>query len=334
MSFQDDPGQRWGNPQWAPQPAAGEPSRLGGQRTALTVLLAIIAVVSVLSIAAYAGRIGYVDEVLESGSIDRAAAEDADGFVAVGEILWVLLMLAIAPVFIVWQYRHAKNARLLGSQDGGVASPGWAIGGWFIPLANFVIPAINLFGNARHSTTSAERRGPAIVPVWAVCWGLAAALDRGAQASIPDELSSDYLDRLRTADTLSLAANVGYIAAAVLAVVMVRTLTTRQEAALATRMTSIGHQQPYASWPAAPPGAQYGQQPYGQPGYGQQPYGQPAYGPPPAGPPYGQPAPPYGQPQPGPNPPPSPFAPSDPPPNADGPAAPPAPPPPVPPPAP
>lgn len=336
MSFNDASDQRWGNAAWAPQPPAGEPSGLGGLRTALTVLLAVIAAASVLSIAAYAGRIGYVGDVIDSGSIDRQRAEDVDAFVALAVILWVLVFLATAVVFIVWQYRHAKNTRALGHEHVGVSKPGWSIGGWFIPLANLVIPALNLYRNGRVSDPDGadrppyERRGPGVVVAWAICWGLAATLDRGAQNSIPDERSSDYIDGLRTADQLSLAANVGYIAAAALAILMVRTLTTRQEAALAARMGSAGGQPPYAAWPAAPPGASYGQQPYGQQPSGQQPYGQPAYGPPPGGTPYGQPAPPYGQPQPGQNPPPSPFAPSDPP-NPDGPAAPP---PPVPPPAP
>ncbi|TDD71076.1 DUF4328 domain-containing protein [Jiangella aurantiaca] len=333
MSFYDHPDQQRGSAQWTPPPPAGEPSSLGGLRTALTVLFVVISLASVLSIAAYAGRIGYVDDVVESGSIDPGRAEDADAFVGVAVLLWVLLFLAIAAVFIVWQYRHAKNARLLGAQ-GGVSGPGWAIGGWFIPLANLVIPAINLYGNGRVSGTegrygaATERRGPAVVVAWAVCWGLAASLERGAQASIPDSVSADYLDRLQSADGLALAANIGYIAAAVLAIVMVRTLTTRQEAALAAR-TALGGGQPYAAWPAAPPGAPYG---YGQPPSPGSPYGQPPAGqnPPPQATPYGWSPQQPGQTPAGQNPPPSPFAqgagdpaPSEP----DGPPRPPAPPP-------
>ncbi|SDU52766.1 DUF4328 domain-containing protein [Jiangella alkaliphila] len=307
MSYNDHPEQQWGNAQWAPPPPAGEPSSLGGLRTALTVLFVVSSLFSLLSVAAYAGRIGYVDEVIESGSIDRQRAEDADAFVAGSVILWFVVFLAIAAVFIVWQYRHAKNARVLGAQ-GHVTSPGWAVGGWFIPLANLIIPARNLFLNARRSDLDGQHaatggRGPAIVVVWAVCFALAAILDRGAAAGAPDEVDADYLDRLQNADGLSLAANLGYVAAAVLAIVMVRTLTSRQEAALRARLAMIGGQaQPYGSWPAAPPGSPYGQAPYGQAPYGQagpaQPsYGQPSYGPPPspyeqppAGDPYAQPS--------------------------------------------
>lgn len=316
MSFYDHPDQRWGDAQWATPPPSGEPSSLGGLRTALTVLFVVISVASLLSAAAYAGRIGYVDDVRESGSIEPGRAEDADAFVGAAAVLWLLLFLATASVFIVWQYRHAANARLLGAK-GGVSGPGWAIGGWFIPLANLVIPALNLYANGRASdpegrhVAPAERRGPAIVVVWAVCWGFAAMLDRGAQSTIPDELSADYLDRLQRADGLSLAANLGQIAAAVLAIVMVRTLTIRQEAALAAGPARAGGQ-PYAAWPAAPSGSPYGQQ---------------VYGPPPSAPP-----PAWSPQQPGPtpasrNPPPSPFAQPDAPPNPGGPPGPPAPPP-------
>ena len=45
---------------------------------------------------------------------------------------------AIGVVFIIWQFRHAKNAQVLGARGG--LGPGWAIGGWFIPLANYVLP--------------------------------------------------------------------------------------------------------------------------------------------------------------------------------------------------
>lgn len=289
MSFYDQPDQQWADPQRGPQQPAGEPSDLRGLSTALTILLVSIALVSLLAILAHAGRIGYIDEVNESGSIDSDRADSADGFVVVSSLmLWFLVGAAIAAVFIVWQYRHAKNARILGS-GGGLAAPGWAIGGWFIPIANLFLPQRNLYTTARYST--AERRAPGIVVVWAVVFGLAYVL-RLIASPPQDATDADYLDLLRVSDSLALAAHILYIAAAVLAIVMVRRLSARQHAALDARLAMVSAP-PYASWPAPPPGS-----PHGQPAYGQ-----PSYGPPPAGSPYGQ-APPPSQ-----NPPPSPFAP-------------------------
>jgi hypothetical protein len=298
MSFYDHPDRQWDGVSGAPARPVGEPSNLRGLSTALTILLAAIALVSVLAVLAHAGRIGYIDEVDETGSIDRDRADAADGFVVVSSlVLWFLVGAAIASVFIVWQYRHAKNARILGA-DGGLASPGWAVGGWFIPIANAFIPARNLYTTARYS--HAERRAPGIVVVWAVVFGLAYAL-RLIASPPQDATDADYLDLLRVSDSLALAAHILYIAAAVLAIVMVRGLSARQHAALDARLAMVSAQpQAYGTWPAPPP---YGQPPYGQAPYGQQPYGYaqpqpqpPVYGQPPSGPPSQ-------------NPPPSPFAP-------------------------
>ncbi|PZF80602.1 DUF4328 domain-containing protein [Jiangella anatolica] len=293
MSFYDDPNRQWAATQWEAPPPAGEPSSLRGLRTALTVLFVLVALISLLSVAAFAGRLAYVGDVIDSGDIDSSRAEDADAFVTTSTVLWYLVAIAIAAVFMVWQFRHARNARLLGAK-GGVSSPGWAIGGWFIPLANAVIPAMNLYANGRASNSDGRhgaepsRGGPGIVVLWAIVFWVVNGLARASWRESPEPLDSDYLEQLRTADTFALAGNVGYVVAAVLAIVMVRTLTARQEAALANRMALIGGpQQAYGSWPAPPPGS-----PYGQPGYVQ-----PGYGPPPAAG-YAPPQQPYGQPQP------------------------------------
>lgn len=50
----------------------------------------------------------------------------------------LLLMVPIAVLFIMWLYQAATSDRV-----GPAAlrhAPGWAIGGWFVPLANWFIP--------------------------------------------------------------------------------------------------------------------------------------------------------------------------------------------------
>ena len=53
--------------------------------------------------------------------------------------LWLALFVATATVFIIWQFRSAKNNEVLGRIHPRY-TPGWSIGGWFIPFANLVIP--------------------------------------------------------------------------------------------------------------------------------------------------------------------------------------------------
>lgn len=49
-----------------------------------------------------------------------------------------LLIVPTQVVFLVWQYRAAKVARLLGYP--GRVSPALGVGAWFIPIANFWLP--------------------------------------------------------------------------------------------------------------------------------------------------------------------------------------------------
>ncbi len=78
---------------------------------------------------------------------DSADYEDASvEAVAVQLVIMALLGLALAAVSIaqvvvgvVWMHRAYSNVKSFGAR--GLAwSPGWAVGAWFIPIANLVIP--------------------------------------------------------------------------------------------------------------------------------------------------------------------------------------------------
>jgi hypothetical protein len=57
---------------------------------------------------------------------------------AMADRLWILGALAAAVAFITWLYQTRRNAGRLGGTLEW--TPGWAVGGWFIPVASLVIP--------------------------------------------------------------------------------------------------------------------------------------------------------------------------------------------------
>jgi len=59
------------------------------------------------------------------------------GFTLVGQLGGLVIWAAVAAL-CVWTYRATKNANLLGLRT--QFSPGLAVGGWLIPLANLVMP--------------------------------------------------------------------------------------------------------------------------------------------------------------------------------------------------
>ena len=92
-----------------------------------------------------------------------------------------------------------RTPRSLGVR--GASGPGWAIGGWFIPLANFVLPGVQLFQSSKASDVDAPLRGPVAegrrrsIIAWAIAFGLgaiAARLAAAALVSTDDEGNVDH----------------------------------------------------------------------------------------------------------------------------------------------
>jgi hypothetical protein len=231
-------GPSWENPAVASYPPPGSGRRsLRGLATALTVLLCIIAAVELIAAIVLFYRSSLLFDAADGDFPDSSEADAVDAGVTASVVLHILLALAIGIVFIVWQYRHAKNAQVLGQSRG--LGPGWAIGGWFVPLANLVLPAVQIF---RSGQVSDDRpgRGPVIVVPWAILFGLAWFL-QGVEAGLSptDEFltTRSDIEAAAASDGVGGFAMLVLLAAAILCMVMVRSLTTRQERALDARAT-------------------------------------------------------------------------------------------------
>ena len=72
-----------------------------------------------------------------------------------------LANLATIIIGLVWVHRVASNARILAAN---MPSPGWAMGCWFIPLANAILGPMNL--SKVSAGSGAGRTGP-VVAWWA-----------------------------------------------------------------------------------------------------------------------------------------------------------------------
>jgi hypothetical protein len=203
----------------------------------LTVLLCIIAAVELIAAIVLFYRSSLLFDAADGDFPGSSEADAVDAGVTASVVLHILLALAIGVVFIVWQYRHARNAEILGQSRG--LGAGWAIGGWFVPLANLVLPAVQIF---RSGQVSDDRPGrwPVIVVPWAILLGLAWLL-QGLEAGLSptDEFltTPSDIEAAAASDVIGGFAMLVLIAAAVVCIVMVRSLTTRQDRALGARAT-------------------------------------------------------------------------------------------------
>jgi hypothetical protein len=106
-----------------------------------------------------------------------------------------------------WLYTAQSNLRVLPDARPRW-SPGWALGGWFIPLANFVIPALVLYDAARNSAPRAARRGvAALVLTWWLGYTGSAVIGVANRYAGPfDEIIFDVLYGVRVVGVVALAA--------------------------------------------------------------------------------------------------------------------------------
>jgi len=88
----------------------------------------------------------------EADRIFRAANESSDATSWVG-----LVGTATFVLLIIWMWRSAHNAQALGRTSPRL-SPGWAIGSWFIPVGNVVLPYV-LYSDLWRSSDPASERG-------------------------------------------------------------------------------------------------------------------------------------------------------------------------------
>jgi Domain of unknown function (DUF4328)/Protein of unknown function (DUF2510) len=139
--------------------------------------------------------------------------------------------LAALVLHIIWAWRSAHNARALG-RVGERLSPGWAIGAWFIPVANIVLVYIlfsDLWRSSDPSTEPGDRwrglPGSPLVRLWTVAYV-------GGLLLTFTTIGLAVGGAIDVETTRALLAVGGVVAAVgtVLSIVVVRDITARQEA--------------------------------------------------------------------------------------------------------
>lgn len=222
----------------APPPVYSRPVRpLGGLAMALTVMLGVASVAAVANAFPHFSRANVVETYKNGAKTTLTDATAADSQVALFTIIFAAIFVATIVVWMIWQFRFASNGEALGQRT-AMGAPGWAIGGWFIPFANFLLPSLQMSASSRASGF----RPPALIPVWAVAFGLS-SLGQGIANSMGTNAldtrfgtnANELLSKIAQADRIWGGALIAQAIAGILAILMVRTLTTLQDGAAASR---------------------------------------------------------------------------------------------------
>jgi hypothetical protein len=210
-----------------------EPYRsLRGLTTALTWLLVVAAVSCLGAAVAHLVRASRISDFADAPSFRTLGRlDDADDAVG-GTRGWLLAVsVAVFVLLVIYLFKAAKNTERWQAARARW-TPGWAIGGWFIPFANLVIPVLVVLDIWRRSPEDGREPGIAVVIWWWVLYLV------GFTAMWVGRDEPDDLDTFRTLDDVAAAGAVLAIASAILLVVVVRRLAARQQALAAAAPTA------------------------------------------------------------------------------------------------
>lgn len=142
--------------------------------------------------------------------------------------------LLTAVFFLAWVYRAHKNLRALGASDLKY-SPGWAIGGFFVPLLNLVRPyqVVTEIWNSSASQrrdsfggTWKDEESSLFIGLWWGVWLIARSFDSLGAFIV---IGANQPDQLSVATRFRVVSDVVGIASAVLAIMVVLKINARQE---------------------------------------------------------------------------------------------------------
>ncbi|MFE7094436.1 DUF4328 domain-containing protein [Streptomyces erythrochromogenes] len=200
-----------------------------GLATALTWLLAAAAAVRLFSAGVGAYEQSWLQGFAADTHFDDLELGLAPGLTVLAGLLQVLTVLPTVVVFIIWFHRVRSNGGIF-RPDAFTLGRGWAIGAWFVPVANLFLPCRIALQTWRAST----QRGPdgsdrtasvALLTSWWVVWVLAATGDRVFSRIY---MAAETVDELLVAGKLGIAADLVMAVAGVLALLFVRRLTAMQ----------------------------------------------------------------------------------------------------------
>jgi hypothetical protein len=153
-------------------------------------------------------------------------------------ILELLIYVATVVFFLVWLYRAHDNLRAFNPWSRPEYSPGWAVGSFFIPFVNLLVPYRAVREVWQKSGPPDEAlmstpAPPAVFPIWWTFWLLASFA-----GNISMRLSFNERVPESTATMISMVASVLSIVAAAFAYLVVDAIDERQEAT--TAMLQLG----------------------------------------------------------------------------------------------
>lgn len=191
-------------------------------------LLWVMAVLDVIAVASGLAEFSLLRGMQSgdySGDIDAAAEQNDTRQTIIGICQFALWL--VAGIFsLIWIHRANRNARDAGA-TGMRFTPGWAIGWYFIPIANLWKPyqAMTEIWRASATGSAEQTPPPRLFPWWWALW-----LVGGFAGNLAFRLSrsADTIDELITLNIVFLVSDVATVALNLVFAAVVKEIRDRQ----------------------------------------------------------------------------------------------------------
>jgi hypothetical protein len=197
--------------------------------------LVVVIIVDVVAIFSDIAELNLISRMLNGEFVSLGEAESSDNRQATMGMIQLVLLVGTGILFLTWMYRAYKNLRAF-NVCGLQYSPGWAVGGWFVPVLCLWRPYQVMSEIWKASSPSSLAAGDegwqreSTSPL--LGWWWAAWLVGGFVGAFLLRLVFRDAQDLETLQMRSIGYLVGDgidIVAAILAIVVVMQITSRQE---------------------------------------------------------------------------------------------------------
>ena len=212
------------NPSPTPAPFTSAHTRATITKTLLIVGALIAGLMLVIETLTFVYPLPTEDQELDQNVIGAVLAVL---MVLIGLLAFVVYVTTVV-FFLMWLYRANNNLKRFNSWARLEYSAGWAVGSFFVPFANLIVPyravrEVWQKSGTPEESVYAEPSPPGFFPVWWVVW-----LFSGFADNISFRLSFNENVPEHTAMTVSIAANGLSIVAAALAYFVIDAIDKRQ----------------------------------------------------------------------------------------------------------
>ncbi len=200
----------------------------------VSFLLVAILVVTPPAVISNIMLLRYLQDIAAGGPVDEARAEFIDTVQAILGLAQLVLFVSCAIAFLMWIHRAHKNLKAAGIV-GLEYTPGWAVGGFFVPFLNLVRPFQVMkeiwAGSEYLSADPRPKIWRSVPPSPLVGWWWALFLVTSflGNASGRLMLRADELGELIAAGWVTLFSDLADIPSSILAILVVRRVTGFQE---------------------------------------------------------------------------------------------------------